>query len=160
MTESGQLELPPGWRSDAVTDGVDLRVVSSGRKYVVAGAGILAALAASRAMVHGNSATATPWLVLSAILGAVALWCAVGDEVWHLEKNSLVHRTGVKGWGFSRRLQDASLEIRLHFSTNWSVPSYRLYAVTNGKSSFLMERGEPELRQLANFISSHTGWAV
>src|SRR5215467_7529385 len=137
MTESGLPSLPAGWRSDAVAGGVNLRVVSSGRKYVVAGAGTLAALAASRAMVHWNSAALTPWLKLSVIFAAVALWCTVGDEAWHLERNRLVHWIGVNGWGYSRRIQDASLEIRRHLSTNWSVPSYRLYGVTDGKSFFL-----------------------
>jgi len=160
MTESGQLDLPPGWRSDAVAGGVDLRVVASGRKYIVAGAGILAALALSRAMVQWNSAAVSPWLILSVILGAVALWCAVGDEVWHLERNCLVHRTGVKRWGYSRRYQHASLDIRLGFSTKFSLPYYRLYALINGNSCFLMERGEKELLQLAKFISYHTGWPV
>lgn len=160
MTESGQLDLPPGWRSDALAGGVDLRVVASRRKYVVAGAGILAALAASRAWVHWNSAAVTPWLILSVLLGALALWCAVGDEVWHIERNCLVHRTGVKGWGYSRVYQDASLDIKLRFSTKWSLPYYRLYAVSNGNSSFLIERDEPELLQLAKYISYHTGWPV
>ena len=160
MTESGQLSLPPGWHSDAVAGGVDLRVVASRRKYVVAGAGILAALGASRVMVHWNTPAATPWLILRILLGALALWCAVGDEVWHLERNCLVHRTGVKRWGYSRRYQDASLDIRLYFTKNWGRPYYRLYAVMNGTSSFLMERDEQELFQLARFISSHTGWPV
>jgi hypothetical protein len=160
MRESGQLDLPPGWRSDAVAGGVELRVVASRHKYVVAGAGILAALAVSRAMVQWKTAAATPWLILSVILGSVALWCAVGDEVWHLERNCLVHRTGVKRWGYSRRYQDASLDIRLDFSTTWNVPYYRLYAVVNGNSSFLMERSEQELLLLAKFISYHTSWPV
>src|SRR5215469_16582708 len=160
MTESSQLNLPSGWRSNAVAGGVDLRVVASRRKYVVAGAGILAALAVSRAVVHWNSAAVTPWLILSVILGAVALWCAVGDEVWHLERNCLVHRAGAKRLGYSRRYQHASLDIRLGFSTKFSLPYYRLYALINGNSSFLMERGEKELLQLARFISYHTGWPV
>ena len=160
MTESGQFDLPPGWHSDAVAGGVDLRVGASRRKYMVAGAGILAALAGSRAVAHWNSAAATTWLILTVLLGAFALWCALGDEVWHLERNCLVHRIGVKGWGYSRRYQDASLDIRLYFSKNWGRPYYRLYAVMNGTSSFLMERDEQELLQLAMFISSHTGWPV
>ena len=81
MTESGQIDLPPGWRWDAVASGVDLRVVASGRKYIVAGAGILAALALSRAMVQWNSVAVSPWLILSVILGAVALWCAVKSGI-------------------------------------------------------------------------------
>ena len=160
MTEPGQLGLPPGWRSDAVADGVDLRVVSSGRKYVVAAAGSFGVLAGSRTISHWNSASATPWLVVTAILTAFAIWCALGDEVWHLERNCLVHQTGIKGWRFSRRYKDANLEIVQRFSTKWGLPYYRLYAVANGKSFFLIERDEQELLQLANFISQYTGWQV
>jgi hypothetical protein len=158
MTESGLLDLPPGWRSDAVAGSVDLRVVSSGRKYTVAAAGILGLQAGLRAITHWNGASATPCLVVTAILTALALWCALGDEVWHLERNCLVHQTGIRRWGFSRRYQDANLEIVQRFSTKWGLPYYRLYAVRNGKSSFLVGRGEQELLQLAKFISQYTGW--
>lgn len=80
MTESGQLELPPGWQSDTVEGGVDLRVVSSGRKYIVAAAGISGVLAGLRAIAHWNSAPPTFWLVVTAILAAFALWCALADD--------------------------------------------------------------------------------
>ena len=160
MTESGQLDLPPGWRSDAVSGGVDLRVVSSGRNYIVAAAGIFGVLAGLRAMSHWNSASAMPWLVVAAILTAFALWCALGDEVWHLERNYLVHLIGIRRWRFSRRYRDANLEIVQRFGTKWGRPYYRLYAVVNGKSSFLVERDEQELLQLAQFISQYTGWRV
>lgn len=160
MTVSGQLDLPPGWRSDAVAGGVDLRVVSSGRKYIVAAGGILGVLAGLRAISHRNSTSAAPWLLVAAILIAVALWCALGDEVWHLERNCLVHRTGIRRWGLSRRFQNANLEIVQRFTTKWGLPYYRLYTVVNGKSSFLVERSEQELLQLAGFISQYTGWQV
>jgi hypothetical protein len=89
ITESRQLALPPGWRSDAVAGGVDLRVVSSGRKYIVAAAGFFGVLAGLRAISHWNSVRATPWLVVAAILTALPLWCALGDEVWHLDRSCL-----------------------------------------------------------------------
>jgi len=158
--ESVQSDLPSGWRSDAVAGGVDLRVVSSGRKYIVAVAGILGIFAGLRTIVQWNSAAVKPWLILAVILITVALWCAVGDEVWHLERNCLVHRIGVRRWGFSRRYQNASLDIVQRFSTKWGIPYYRLYAVVNGRSSFLVERSEQELLQLAKFISHHTGWQI
>lgn len=160
MPESEQLDLPPGWRSDVVAGGVDLRVVSSGRKYIVATAGILCVLSGLQAMSHWNSTSAAPWLVVTAILAAFALWCALGDEVWHLERNCLVHQTGIGRWRFSRCHHDVTLEIVQRFSTKWGLPYYRLYAVGNGKSSFLVERGEQELLQLAMFISQYTGWQV
>jgi hypothetical protein len=46
------------------------------------------------------------------------------------------------------------------FSTRWGLPYYRLYAVVNGKSSFLVERREQELLQLAKLMSRYTGWQV
>jgi len=159
-TASGQSDLPRGWRSDAVAGGVDLRVVSSGRKYIVAAAGILGVLTGLRAISQWNSAGRTPWLVVTVLLGAVGLWCALGDEAWRLERNCLVHRIGVRSWVFSRRYQDANLEIVQRFSTNYSVPYYRLYAVVDGKSFFLVARGEKELLQLAKFISQYTGWQI
>src|SRR5262245_5316740 len=118
-TASGSLSLPPGWQSDPVGGGVDIRVVSSGRGYVTAGAGILAVLAASRTMFLWNSDAATPWLILSIFLSAFSLWCALGDEVWHLERNCLVHRVGIRRWLHSRRYQNADLNIMLRFSTNY-----------------------------------------
>ena len=160
LTESVQSDLPPGWRSDAVAGGVDVRVVSSRRKYIVAAAGIFGALAGLQTISRWNSASATPWLVVTAILTALALWCALGDEVWHLERNCLVHQTGFRRWPFSRRYHDANLEIVQGFSTKWGLPYYRLYAVANGKSCFLVERGEQELFQLARFISRYTDWQV
>jgi hypothetical protein len=39
-------------------------------------------------------------------------------------------------------------------------PYYRLYAIVSGRPHFLMERDEEALRQLAAFISFHTGWPV
>jgi len=160
MTESSQFDLPRGWRSDLVAGGVDLRVVSSGREYVVVGVGILAVLAGLRTIVQWNTSAEAPWLILTVILGAVALWCALGDEAWHLERNCLVHRTGFRRWSVSRRYQNASLDIRQRFSRKWSFSYYRLYAVIDGRPSFLMERDEQELLQLARFISHHTGWQI
>src|SRR5262245_14126971 len=153
MTEPASLNpppgnLPPGWRSDEVAGGVDLRVVSSGRGYISAGAGILAVLAASRTLVHWNSGAVTPWLVLTVFLSAVTLWCVLGDEVWHMERNCLVHWTALANWGHSRRYQNANLEIVQRYSSKFGRPYFRLYAVVNGKSYFLMERGEQELLQL------------
>jgi len=81
-----------------------------------------------------------------------ALW------VWHMERNCLVHRVGIGRLDYSRRYQDADLEIVLRLSTKFNVPYYRLYAVVNGKSRFLIDRGEKEIQQVAKFISFHTGW--
>jgi hypothetical protein len=155
--------LPLGWTADNLTGrGVDLRLSPTSRRlFIVAGAATLAVFAGWRAFVHWDSPGAlTPWLVLSVLLILLALWCAVGDELWHIEINCLVHRVGVGRWAYSRRYQDAELEIVLNFSTNFNVPYYRLYAVVSGKQNFLIERSERDLQLLANFISFHTGWRI
>jgi hypothetical protein len=78
--------------------------------------------------------------------------------IWHLKRNCLVHRVGIGRSDYSRRYQDADLEIVLRFSTKFNVPYYRLYSVVNGKSHFLTDRGEKEMQDVARFISSQTGW--
>ena len=94
---------------------------------------------------------------LTLFLSELALWIAFGDEVWHLEGNCLVHRVGIGRWCYSRHFQGADLEIIVRFN-KWGKPYCRLYAVVNGKRTFLLERGEQELLELARFISFHTGW--
>ena len=63
-----------------------------------------------------------------------------------------MHRIGIGRWGHSRRYENADLDITERFSSKFGVPYYRLYAVVDGESYFLMERGERELLQLAKFI--------
>jgi len=155
--------LPPGWTADNLTGrGVDLRLSTTSRRlFIVGGAATLAVFAGWRAFVHWHSPGArTPWLVVSIFLILFALWCVVGDERWHIENNCLVYRVGVSRWAYSRRYQDAELEIVRNFSTNFNVPYYRLYAVVSGKQHFLIERSERDLQLLANFISFHTGWRI
>lgn len=96
------------------------------------------------------------------LLSLLALWCAFGDEVWHLERNCLVHRVGAGRWGHSRRYEDAELQIvcRLNMKFAKPVPYYRLYAVVSGQPHFLMERNQEELQELANFVAFHTGWQI
>jgi hypothetical protein len=51
------------------------------------------------------------------------------------------------------------LEIVQRFSTFWSVPYYRLYAVDGEQRQFLMERMKPEdIQALSSFIAAATGW--
>jgi hypothetical protein len=66
-------------------------------------------------------------------LNSSALW------VWHLERNGLVHRIGIGRFDYSRRYQNADLDIVLRFRTKFNVPYYRLYAFVNGKSHFLID---------------------
>lgn len=164
MRASELPSLPAGWySSDVVTGGVDLRVEAPRRKYFAAGVAVLAILAGWRTFANwepGARGSAAPWLIITLLLSLLALWCALADEVWHVENNSLVHRVGIGPFASSRQYRDAELAIMLRSSTQYNIPYYQLYAVVNGKSGFLMERGENELRQLANFISFHTGWPI
>jgi len=96
---------------------------------------------------------------LTLFLTGLAFWIAFGDEIWHLEQNCLVHRIGIGGWYYSRRYQDAELEIIVRFN-KWGKPYYRLYAIVRGKQDFIIERGEQDLLKLARFISFHTGWRL
>jgi len=123
----------------------------------------VAAIAGWRTLVNWQIApggSVSPWLGITLVLSLLAAWCTFADELWHIERNQLVHQVGVGPWAHLRHYRDANLQIMLRFSTNFNVPYYRLYAIENGKSHFLLERGEQELRQLATFISFHTGWPV
>ena len=156
--------LPSGWHaSQAPLGGVDLRVGTRGRRPLAVVVAVLAVIAGWRTFVNWQIApggSAVVWLVITSALGLLAIWCAFADEVWHIEPNRLVHRVGIGAWARSRDYRDADLQIQLRFSTNFSVPYYRLYALENGQSHFLLERGEQELFQLATFISFHTGWPI
>jgi hypothetical protein len=101
-----------------------------------------------------------PLLGLIVFFSLLALWYAFGDERWHVERNCLVHRTGIGRWRYSRRFQDADLQIVARHNTDFNVPYYGLYAIANGRRHFLIERSEDELQQLAKFISSHAGWPI
>jgi len=76
-----------------------------------------------------------------------------------MERNCLVHRVGIGRLDYSRRYQDADLEIVLRLSTKFNVPYYRLYAVVNGKSSFLIDRGEKYNSWRSSFHSTQVGGA-
>jgi hypothetical protein len=90
----------------------------------------------------------------------LALWLGFADESWHLERNCIIHRIGIGKFCYSGKLEDAELEIKLRYSTRFNIPYYRLYAITDGKPHFLMERSDQDLRKLAGFISAQTGWLI
>ena len=142
---------------------MDLRVTARGRRYLVVVVALLAVFAGWRTVANWQVATGAstaPWLGVTLALSLLAVWCSFADELWHIERNHIVHRVGIGPSAHSRHYRDADLQIVLRFSTKWSVPYYRLYAIENGKPHFLLERAEPELRQLATFISFHTGWPI
>jgi hypothetical protein len=143
--------------------GVDLRVVSYGRRSVAVGAGILATFFGWRTVAQVGVlpvAGIAPWLGLTLLLGLLAIWCVVGDEVWHLERNRLDHRVGTRAWGVSRRYQNADLQIVCRFTTKFGRPYFRLYAIADERPHFLAQRDEADLHQLAAFIAFHTGWRI
>ena len=162
MSSAEAPNLSSGWYANEIAGhGVDLRLSAPLRGRTAAVIAILAILAGGKALVQWNvrSADVTPWVVLTLFLSGLALWIAHGDEVWHLEQNCLVHRIGIGRWRYSRRLQDADLEIIVRFN-KWGKPYYRLYAIVNRKQHFLLERGEQDLLMLGRFISFHTGWLL
>lgn len=157
--------VPRGWRvSQAEAGGVDLRVeVGQQRKYIAVAVAALAIAAGWRVLANWRTAaggSALVWMGITLALSLFAAWCAFADELWHIERNRLAHRVGIGPWVKSCRYTNAELEIKLRFSTEFSVPYYRLYAVENGKPHFLLERGEQDLHQLTAFISFHTGWPI
>ena len=157
------LESLPGWEVDQSASGVDLRVPSSGRRYLVMFAAALALFATYRSIASRHSPTSTgqmAWLGGTILFAGLALWTAFADELWHLESNYLVHRVGIGRWAFVRSYHNAELEITLRFGAKFGTPYYRLYAVVDGKPHFLFERKERELQRLTDFISSHTGWRI
>ena len=159
--------LPSGWQaSQPALGGVDLRLQPHGRSGLIVGLAVLAVITGGRTFVNWQTTlggSVAPWLGITVALALLAMWCAFADEVWHIERNHLVHRVGIGLWAHSRHYRDAALQIQLRFSTNFSVPYYRLHAIENGESHFLLERGkqgEQEVLQLATFISFHTGWPI
>jgi hypothetical protein len=156
--------LPFGWHASQAAPGVDLRLQRRGRKGLGVSLAVLAVVAGWRTFVNWHIAaggSVAPWVVITLVLGLLAIWCTFADEVWHIERNYLVHRVGIRLWAYSRNYRDADLQIAVRFVHKArSLPYYRLYAIENGKSHFLFERGEQELRQLATFIAFHSGWPI
>jgi hypothetical protein len=161
MSSAEASNLPAGWHATEIAGcGVDLRLSAPLRGRAAAVMAIIAILAGGKTLVQWNvrlTGAVTPWVGLTLFLSGLALWIAFGDEVWHLEGNCLVHRVGIGRWCYSRRFQDADLEIIVRFN-KWGKPYYRLYAIAIGKQHFLLERAEEELLKLARYISFHTGW--
>jgi hypothetical protein len=124
-----ETKLPAGWFETATSDGgVDFRVSTSGRSFVVVGAAALAIFTAwnarSRWAVLSLGAVELRFAIIT-LLTLIALWCAFGDEVWHIDRNRVEHRIGVGPIRFTRWIQDAELQIIERFGSNVSTPYYR-----------------------------------
>jgi hypothetical protein len=159
-----ETKLPAGWLETAASDGgVDLHLSTSGRPFLVVGAAALLVFTAwnaiSRWAVLSSSAAEVRFAIIT-VLTLFVLWCAFGDEVWHIDHNRVEHRIGLGPMRFKRCIQDAELQIIERSGTNFSTPYYRLYAVMEGKQQFLFQRKLEELEQLSRLISSHTGWHI
>lgn len=116
--------MPSGWQSEETAGGADLRVASAGRRYLSAVFSIFATLSCTRTIIEWNRGSSIPamsWVLLTSCLVLLALWCAIGDEFWRLERNCVTHRTGIGAWGYSKRYRNADLEIRLGFSTKTPI---------------------------------------
>jgi hypothetical protein len=163
MSSAEGSNLPSGWYANEIAGcGVDLRVSAPLRSRAASVVAIPAILAGCKTLVQWNALSTeaiTPWVGLTLFLSGLALWIALGDEVWHLEENCLVHRVGIGRWYYSRRYQDADLQIVLRFN-RWGKPNCRLYSMVDGKRHFLIERDEQDLLKLASFISLHTCWRL
>jgi len=132
--------LPAGWRvNDCPSGGVDLRALGNRRRVSL----VFAALAVVMiwgAAIHWSAPDGRVWAILAAFLVLLSLWTGFGDEVWHLERNSLVHRFGIGSLGYSRRFQDAELEIAYRTSTKFNIPYGRVYVIADGARHFLLDR--------------------
>jgi hypothetical protein len=165
---ASKIDLPSDWIAEENPGGgVDLRVSIKGRQYITVLVSVLAFLALrktaalARTLPNVNPKDSIViWADITMFLILFALWIGFADEVWHLERNCVIHRVGIGKFCYSSRFQDAELSITLRYSTRFNVPYYRLYAVMNGKPQFLIERNEKDLRKLAGFISSQTGWPI
>jgi hypothetical protein len=164
MISETKAELPPDWCvTEAAGGGADLRVNASRSAYLIVFVSILAVLAAWETATVWHvlpKQNIAPWSAITLFLCALTLWIGFAGEVWHLEKNCVLHRVGIGAFCYSSRYQDAELSIALAFTTKFGIPCYRLYAVMNGKPRFLMERSAQDLQNLAAFISLRTGWPV
>jgi len=164
MSASETPSLPSGWQSNENSlGGVDLRVADPRnlRRWFGAGVAVLAVIAGWRTFVNwqmGLNGSGLVCLGITILLSLFAIWCSFVDERWHLEKNCLEHRLAIGRFVYRTPYRDAELEIALRFVN--SRPNYRLYAIANAQSHFLIARDENALRKLAGFISFHTGWPV
>ena len=161
---ASEADLPPDWVAAEIPGaGVELRVSAGGRPYITGTVSILAILALWKTVTLRNVVpieNIVPWMGIAIFLLLFALWLGFADEVWLLERNSVNHRVGIGRFGHSTKLQNAELTIIIGHSTIYGVPYYRLNAIIDGKPRFLLERNEKDLKKLANFISTHTGWPI
>ena len=161
---ASQADLPTDWTALEIPGaGVELRVSAGRRPYFTGLVSILAAFAIWKTGTLWNvepKQNVVMWLGVSVFLVFFAAWVGFADEVWVLERNSVVHRVGIGRFCYSSTFQNAELAITLGYSTIYSVPCYRLNAIIDGSPRFLLERNENDLRKLASFISAHTGWPI
>lgn len=157
--------------TDTPRGGIDLRIDPNGRRrFMIVGALAIALAVSGSALRALTTDSALPVIGGSPITGLVAgglfalfaLWCAFGDEVWHVERNCIEHRIGIRAWRRTRRYRDAELEIvrgvDYPHASPYPRPYYRLYAVSRGVRHFLLERDIAELRALADLLREQTGW--
>ena len=86
----------------------------------------LAAMVAHRAM--PLAAPPVLAIALAFLTTAFTIWCAFGDERWHLSPGVVEHRVGLRRWAHVRRIEDrtATLMITVDYTTNFGTPYFRL----------------------------------
>jgi hypothetical protein len=81
----------------------ELYVDSSRRRYFVGVISRLVAFAAWNTYERWNSLPrneAQVRFVAVALIILFAIWCAFAKETWHVDRNSIEHRVGVKAWAY------------------------------------------------------------
>jgi hypothetical protein len=158
------INLPAGWCANELeTGGVELYVDNSRRPYFVGVISPLVAFAAWNTYERWNSLPrneAHVRFVAVALIILFAIWCAFAKETWHVDRNSIEHRVGVKAWAYRQHFKDGAMEIVLNHWTRYGAPCFRMYVVVEGQRHFLIERDQATLEQLAAFISSYTTWPI
>ena len=158
--------LPSEWESVPRADGgTELRINRRGglAAYVFGGLSIIYfSMLFGSWIVHRTVPPRAERLVAIApgiFLVALTAWCALAREYWILRAGAIEKRVGTGSRQSITRYSGDHLEIVQRFSTFWSVPYYRLYAVDGEQRQFLMERMKPEdIQALSSFIAAATGW--
>ena len=122
---------------------MDLRLEAHWRKHLAVGVAFLAVIAGWRTFVNWQLApggSVSPWLGITLVLGLLAAWCRFADQLWHIERNQLVHQVGVGPWTHL-----ATTVMRIYKSCSDSAPT----------STFHITGSMPS--RMANLIFCWTG---
>jgi hypothetical protein len=135
------INLPAGWCANELeTGGVELYVDNSRRPYFVGVIFPLVAFAAWNTYERWNSLPrneAQVRFVAVALIILFAIWCAFAKETWHVDRNSIEHRVGVKAWAYRQHFKDGALEICAQSLDKIWRPMFSNVCRRRGPTSFL-----------------------